>query len=230
MNILNKKRRAAVPPRPGRIAALDSQSPRMAKPRYSRDQQKIRRRQDLLDAAWILFCDKGYEAVTIDEVADHAGCSRQPVYSLFGDKQTLFFELHRAAIAGIVDMLGQYMPPGALLRDSLRNFAQYVAQELDSDRPNHGHQLFFVVQTIALSRPDIADRVRLEAHIVLDAIARGVRLAKLAEGEQLRGKPEEVAAHIAAIVNGMTTVQFQTHLRYTNAQDLADILAAIAFR
>lgn len=224
------KARISVPPRPGRIAGLESVSARLAKPRFTRDQQKIRRQQDLLDAAWILFCDKGYEAVTIDEVADHAGCSRQPVYSLFGDKQNLFFELHRVAITEIVIMLDRFMTPGTSLRDNLRRFAQFVAGEFKSDQPNYGHQLFFVVQTIALSRPDIAKRVQAEAHRVLEAFARGIRQSTLAPAETLRGSPEEVAAHLAAIVNGMTTVQFQTHLHFTNAADLGDIFEAIAFR
>lgn len=219
--------RALVPPRVSRATAVPAAG---ARPRYSRDQQKLRRRQDLLAAAWTLFCEKGYESLTIDAVADHAGCSRQPVYSLFGDKQNLFFELHRAAIVETVSMLDRFLVVGRPLRDNLRKFAQFVSAELGADKINYGHQLFFVVQTIALSRPEIAERIQGEARYVLEALARGIRLSTLAAGEQLRGTPEEVAAHVAAIVNGMTTVEFQTHRHYTNADDLGDILAAIAFR
>lgn len=203
---------------------------RRAKPRFSRDEKKIRRQQDLLDAAWILFCDKGYEAVTIDEVADYAGCSRQPVYSLFGDKQNLFFEMHRVAIAETVTMLERFMTPGTPLRPNLRRFAEFIAGEFNTEKPNYGHQLFFVIQTIALSRSEIAERVQSEARLVLDALARGIHLCQLSEGEQLRGTPEQVAAHLAGIINGMTTVQFQTHRQYTNAADLTAIFEAIAFR
>src|SRR3546814_9405326 len=68
------------------------------KVRLSRGEQNARRSEELLEAAWTVFCDKGYESVTIDDVAAQAGYSRMPIYSLFGDKQSLFFALWQRTI------------------------------------------------------------------------------------------------------------------------------------
>ena len=73
------------------------------KPRRTREEQKADRSKELLAAAWVMFCDKGYEAVTIDDVAEHAGYSRMPIYSLFGDKQNLFFELQRSKTTELLE-------------------------------------------------------------------------------------------------------------------------------
>src|SRR3546814_16564274 len=75
------------------------------KVRLSRGEQNARRSEELLEAAWTVFCDKGYESVTIDDVAAQAGYSRMPIYSLFGDKQSLFFALWQLTIDRMLAML-----------------------------------------------------------------------------------------------------------------------------
>src|SRR3546814_18286456 len=75
------------------------------KVRLSRGEQNARRSEELLEAAWTVFCDKGYESVTIDDVAAQAGYSRMPIYSLFGDKQSLFFALWQRTIDRLLALL-----------------------------------------------------------------------------------------------------------------------------
>src|SRR5262245_38788860 len=129
---------------------------RPARPRLTREQQKTARTQQLLEAAWALFCERGYEALTIDHVAEHAGYSRMPIYSLFGDKQNLFFELWRSAVGQLTVQLVGGLENGTPLRRNLEKLARIVAASSAGNQPRHGESLFFVVQTIALSRPDIA--------------------------------------------------------------------------
>lgn len=54
------------------------------------DQQKERRRQDILDAAWELFQTQPYDAVTIATVAHYAGIAKGTVYLYFKTKEELF--------------------------------------------------------------------------------------------------------------------------------------------
>src|SRR4051794_15690009 len=44
----------------------------------------------LLDAAKELFLEGGYDGVSLEAVARHAGCARQTVYNRFGSKEALF--------------------------------------------------------------------------------------------------------------------------------------------
>src|ERR1043165_3499534 len=100
-----------------------SAMPRPKRQRLSREEQKAERTQQLLDAARVMFMQKGYEAVTIDHVAEHAGYSRMPVYTLFGDKQNLFFELWRTATGELTTALIGRFRPGTPLRGNLKELA-----------------------------------------------------------------------------------------------------------
>jgi AcrR family transcriptional regulator len=198
--------------------------------KLSREEQKGQRALDLLEAAWTMFCESGYEALSIEGVAERAGYSRQPVYTIFGDKQNLFFELQRRATIEVMDLLFASLRPGATLRETLSEVAQVVAQQLNSDKPPYGEHLFIVAQTIALSRPDIAAKLQEQARWVIKEIARIIRHSPLADGEALRSEPEIIAAHLAAQINGLTTVQFQTGRRGTSADDLTEIFHFFAFK
>lgn len=58
--------------------------------RPSRERDADRSRQAILDAAEQLFADKGYEATTIQEIADRAGLSRGAPTYFFGSKEALY--------------------------------------------------------------------------------------------------------------------------------------------
>ncbi len=197
--------------------------------RKTREEQKSERKEQLLEAAWALFCEVGYEGLTIEAVADRAGYSRQPVYTLFGDLQNLFCELQSRATIAVMDLLFAHFKPGASLREILTKVATIVAAELNSNKPTYGERLYIVAQTIALSRPEIAAKLQMQARWVIDEIARVIRRAVLTSGESLRAEPEVIAAHLAAHINGLTTVQFQTGKRYASARDLAAIFSFLAF-
>src|SRR5690349_11377493 len=130
-------RKAETSPRPAR---------RRVRTRLSREEKKVERAKELLDAAWAVFCEVGYEKLTIEDVADRAGYSRQPVYTLFGDKQNLFLELQSRATAQVMDLLFAHLEPGASLRENLARIAGIVAEQLNSNKPTAGEQLFFVAQ------------------------------------------------------------------------------------
>lgn len=219
-----------------RDAANQGAKPAPATPRRrarsgpTRDEQKQERAKALLDAAWEVFCELGYEKLKIEDVADRAGYSRQPVYTLFGDKQTLFFELQTRATKQVMDLLFAYLQPGTSLRQLLTGLAQTVAAQLNSNKPTHGERLFIVSQIIALSRPDLAAKLQQQARRVIDEIARMIRLSPLAEGEALRSSPEVIATHLAAHINGLTTVQYQTGEHHVTADELRDLFLFFAFK
>lgn len=206
-------------------------APPLRKPRMSREAQKAERSQALLIAAWEVFCEKGYESVTIDDVAERAGYSRMPVYSLFGDKQNLYFELWSNAVAELTRLLIGGFKPGTPLRRTLKQLAETIAQNARGDPGTQpGEKLFFVVQTIALSRPDIAAKLEQLARKVVADFAQIIRDSSLAAGERLRGDAETISAHLVAHINGLAAVQFQTRSQYAHTRDLTAIFTAIALK
>ncbi len=50
----------------------------------------IERRLALLLSATELFLEKGYDAVSLDDIVNHAGGSKTSIYKYFGNKDGLF--------------------------------------------------------------------------------------------------------------------------------------------
>src|SRR5450432_152027 len=63
-----------------------------------RGEEKERRRAEILDAAETLYAEKGWDAVTVDQVARSARLSRALVYVYFRDKEELLFAIGERAM------------------------------------------------------------------------------------------------------------------------------------
>jgi len=63
-----------------------------------REEEKERRRAEILDATEVLYIDKGWDALTIDQVARGARLSRALVYVYFRDKAELLFAIGERAM------------------------------------------------------------------------------------------------------------------------------------
>ncbi|MGZ6269713.1 MAG: TetR/AcrR family transcriptional regulator [Candidatus Limnocylindrales bacterium] len=78
-------------------------------PRLSRDERKQRTRERLIEAAAAVFAQHGYEAASLDQVAEAAGFTKGAVYSNFRSKGDLLLaiierrieESMRASLAAI---------------------------------------------------------------------------------------------------------------------------------
>jgi AcrR family transcriptional regulator len=67
-----------------------------------RESKKLRTRQEIADRAMQLFAQRGFDRVTVAEVAGAAGVSEKTVYNYFPSKEDLFFDevpAREAAIA-----------------------------------------------------------------------------------------------------------------------------------
>jgi AcrR family transcriptional regulator len=63
-----------------------------------REEEKERRRGEILDAADALYAKKGWDALTVDQVARSARLSRALVYVYFRDKEELLFAIGERAM------------------------------------------------------------------------------------------------------------------------------------
>jgi AcrR family transcriptional regulator len=99
------------------------------------------RRPLVLDAALPLFAQDGYDAVSMQAIADAAGVSKPVLYSCYGSKEELFDELMRREERKLWHMVEDSVPiPGApgekedLLRHGLAALLRAVAQAPDAFR------------------------------------------------------------------------------------------------
>lgn len=200
------------------------------KPRLNREQQKVQRATELLDAAWQLFCQKGYETLSIDEVAEYAGYSRMPVYSLFGDKQNLFFELWRSKSSTLALYLLSECLPAKPLEENLTQLAKKITADGEQPETGHGKYLFFVVQTISLNRPDIRVKLELLARDHINQFAKMISDSAISPTQKLREPPDIIARHLLAQINGAAMVKFQTQQDFLSAASQADVFCRIALQ
>ena len=68
-----------------------------------REEEKERRRAEILDAAEALYAKKGWDALTMDQVARSARLSRALVYVYFRDKDDLLFAIGERAVRLLLD-------------------------------------------------------------------------------------------------------------------------------
>jgi AcrR family transcriptional regulator len=92
------------------------------------------RREQLLDAALDVLTEWGFDAVTIEAVAQQAGVTRPVVYDIFGDLEGLMLALmereEEAAMAPLLEIVGEDpgpdVDPEAFLVDAIRAFLHAV--------------------------------------------------------------------------------------------------------
>lgn len=75
----------------------------MAKPRFQR--RKEDRPQEITEAAFSVFAEKGYAAARVDDVAKRAGVSKGLMYLYFKTKEELFKAVVRSVVVRRVDAL-----------------------------------------------------------------------------------------------------------------------------
>lgn len=108
-------------------AAQPARRSRMARPD---------REEQVLAVAHELFAQRGYGAVTMDEIAAGAGVTKPLLYAYFGNKERLYLELIERSAEAIGEMLADPVAraqddPGEALRDGLRAFFAFVEQHRD---------------------------------------------------------------------------------------------------
>ncbi|NGY04156.1 TetR/AcrR family transcriptional regulator [Solimonas terrae] len=196
--------------------------------RLSRADQKIRRTESMLDAAWVMFCEKGYEASTMEEVAESAGVSRYPVYYAFGDKQNLFLELWKKKVGEVFERVEPRIKRGGPLRLNLMALAQILAEDHQTVPYAPVDSLFFVVHSISLGRPDIAEKLNLVSASGVEYFAGIVESSSLGAGEKLAGPARNIAAHLLAMTSGLSVLRFQTHQLNVDAKHILKVFLTIA--
>jgi AcrR family transcriptional regulator len=80
-----------------------------------RECKKMRTRAEIADTAMRLFAERGFERVTVAEVASAAGVSQKTVFNYFPTKEDLFFDEVPAREAALRDAVHQRRPGESVL-------------------------------------------------------------------------------------------------------------------
>jgi AcrR family transcriptional regulator len=148
------------------------------------------RREQLLGVARTLFAERGYEATSIEEIADRAGVSKPVVYQHFGGKEGLYAvvvdrEVQRltAAIAGAFDAVH----PRLVAEHAAEAFLAYIEEHADGFR-------------VLVRDAPVGSADGTLASVLADVAARAERLLVDEFGE--RGFDEDTAPMYARMLVG----------------------------
>ncbi|MGQ0703177.1 MAG: TetR/AcrR family transcriptional regulator [Gemmatimonadales bacterium] len=168
-------------------------------PRWQR--RPAERRREILDAAALVFGERGFESATLADVAERAGVSPGTVQHYFGSKAALFSEvLQDRFFVGaaedeqlLINHRGTY---AELLRELIERMWKRLSRPGSAD-------LLLVGMASAVNHPEAGHVVSGEMATRCPRILQGVIQAGIQQGEFHPVNPEYLARAIAAGVLGM---------------------------
>ena len=186
----------------------------------ARDEQKEKRRQEILFSGLDLFIRKGYTGTTIKDISEAVGMSVGLMFHYFNSKEELYLELVSLGIEGPMNTLQpSELEPMAFFEETAERILTYIRTEPFFAR-------MFVLMHQAYYSEDIPVRVkdRLVGFDVYsptaDIIRRGQRNGTIRDGDPLA----LAVAYWSAIQGVAETLAGQTKLPCPESKWIADIL------
>jgi TetR/AcrR family transcriptional regulator len=169
-----------------------------------RVEEKERRRSEILDAADALYAEKGWESVTVDQVARGARLSRALVYVYFKDKEELLFAVGERAMRLLRDRFIAAAASRALGVEKI----EAIGRSYMSFAFEFPHYFDFVSRFHAHEMPDDAHSHDLKCRtagdeaigVVVQAIECGVRDGSIRDNI---GEPVMLAVSLWAFTHGL---------------------------
>lgn len=106
-----------------------------SKPRIRMTAQQ--RRAQLLDVARALFAERGFEATSIEEIANRAGVSKPIVYEHFGSKEGIYEVVKDREVQRLIDEITRSLVgdhPRVLLEQAAGALLAYIETQTDGFR------------------------------------------------------------------------------------------------
>ena len=191
----------------------------MSMPSDRRSRKRLATRQSISNAATRLFFERGFDPVTVDEIAAAADVGRMTVFNYFPRKEDMFFDRDEEGREVLRDALQQRDPHVAPI-DALRLLAHRLATE-QSPYVEFSSASQGFIETIEGSEI-LKSRVRA----IRDEIAQVVAEAL---SECVGRKPSDPDAHLAAglLLATWTVALIQAHRTFRQRQDTEE--AKVAF-
>jgi len=155
------------------------------------------RREQLIDVARKLFADKGFEAVTIEEIAAKASVSKPVVYEHFGSKDGLYAVIVDREMNLLLGMVSDSLTatePRDLLEQAGRALFDYIEERSDGFR-------------VLVRDSPVAQNTGNFASLLRD-VASQVE-ARLAQEFDRKGYPSKYAPMYANMLVGMVALTGQ---------------------
>jgi AcrR family transcriptional regulator len=185
-------------------------------------EQGRERKEQLIDAAVVLFSERGYGATRIRDICERAGVAKGLFYWYFPTKLDLFAELVRTMRRQLRRAQAAAMDPAA---DALTRLRQGTAASVIFMAE---HAAYFALVDVERSDPTIADTLREGSQVYLDDVRALVREA-MREGSIVDADPELLAFGVLGAVSSYSNAWRAGRIETTPAE-LAEFVGAWVLR
>ncbi len=186
-----------------------------------RERRKQETRQAISDIATRMFVERGFEEVTIAQVANEAGVAKMTVTNYFPRKEDLVFDRADAVVRHLADVIAARAPGESMLAAIRRDYAEAIARAdvtLGLSSPGFAQMI--------LSSPVLTSRV-LE---MLDERERALGDAIAAETGTDDPQQRLVAALLASVHRVLSAEASQRSLVGQPREEICVVLADAATR
>jgi AcrR family transcriptional regulator len=183
-----------------------------------RERKKLETRRHIAETARGLFAERGFDAVTVDEVARAANVSKKTVFNYFPTKEDLVFDRMKEREALLVGLVRE-RAPGVSLAESFRNHGHAFIRHL-AEKPAGFHRGGLL--DIIRSSPNLERR--MNAMQARHAEAMAAELAALTGATESDPLPA-VVAH--TLIGAHRTLFREVHRMLAAGQEPADVAAAL---
>lgn len=202
-----------------------------------RERKKIETRQRLFRAAMELFQEKGFDATTIDEIAERADVAKGTVFNYFPQKTSFLTASYQVWFSGMVESMGPVPSWRGGTRTHILNVFDHLARTADEHRGLARLILFENMRQAHLAMEAPASPVespnqagvRLLEELVREVLVRGRERGDIREDVDLDAAPELIAGMaFHTLVRGLVEGGPDGDLRRTMAAKLDIILTGLA--
>lgn len=145
-------------------------------------------RADILKAAAIAFNERGYQATSIDDVADLLGASKGRIYHYYRSKTDIFLDLHLESLRVMLDKVGR------------------IARQVELRPTDRVHEMCRAHAIEVMTRISYQKATMLGLNRFLLSVLAPYQDAARQRVNELRGEYENL--FVAVIVEGIATGEF----------------------
>ena len=186
-------------------------------PSDRRSRKRLATRQEISNAATRLFWERGFDQVTVDEIADAADVGRMTVFNHFPRKEDMFFDREEEDSETLREALRQRDPRVTPI-EALRLLVHRLVAEQSP------YLSFTVEGQCFLATIEGSETLKARARAIRDELAQ---VATVALSECVGRESTDPAAHLAAnlLLATLTVAFIQAHRVFRQKRDAKEAKA-----
>ena len=158
-------------------------------------------RRRILDAAYVLFSERGIATTSLAQVAEAAGLTKGAIYSNFTGKDELVLALMEERTMGRLTSVLDELSAVDDAQEAVAGVGHVLVEAMRSDAA--AHRLLAENYAMSFRDPAYREALRARRRDARTAIAEAVVRVQEVTGLRLRLPPDEVAVVLLALSNGL---------------------------